>query len=107
VRGYYESEALGDYGFAVQTELRSPNFGGRLGADEFRLHGFWDAGYAGIHDPLIGQDDSYLLSSVGLGARIRLLKYLNGAVDVGAPIISGPSWRSGQIFARFRIWGEF
>lgn len=107
VRGYYESEALGDYGFAIQNELRSPDFGGRLGVDELRLHAFWDAGYAGIHDPLIGQDDSYLLSSAGLGGRIRLLKYLNGAVDVGAPIISGPSWPSGQIFARFRIWGEF
>ena len=109
VRGYYESEALGDYGFAVQAEMRSPDFGSRvgLGVDEFRLHAFWDAGYAGIHDPLIGQDDSYLLSSAGLGGRIRLLNYLNGAVDVGAPIVSGPSWRSGQIFARFRIWGEF
>ena len=75
VRGYYESEALGDYGFAVQAEMRSPDFGSRvgLGVDEFRLHAFWDAGYAGIHDPLIGQDDSYLLSSAGLGGRIRLL----------------------------------
>lgn len=109
VRGYYESEALGDYGFAVQTEMRTPDFGSRigLGVNEFRLHGFWDAGYAGIHDPLLGQKDSYLLSSAGLGGRIRLLNYLNGAVDVGAPIVSGPSWRSGQIFARFRIWGEF
>src|SRR3546814_12791487 len=31
VRGYYESEALGDYGFALQTEIRSPDFASRLG----------------------------------------------------------------------------
>ncbi len=109
VRGYYESEALGDYGFAIQNELRLPDFGSRLGLGDnaLRLHGFWDAGYAGIHDPLLGQKDSYLLSSAGLGGRIRLFRYLNGAVDVGAPIVSGPEWKSGQIFARFRIWGEF
>lgn len=109
VRGYYESEALADYGFSYQTELRTPNLASMLGEpiDELRFHGFWDMGWGGIHDPLDGQDDRFRLMTVGAGARLRLFKYLNGALDVGTPLISGPDSKSGDIFARFRIWGEF
>lgn len=109
VRGYYETEQIADYGFAVQTELRSPDFGPSLGGpiDELRLHLFWDGGLGGIHDPLLGQDKSFGLSSVGLGGRIRLFRHLNGAVDLGVPLVSGSGSRSGDFFTRFRIWGEF
>lgn len=109
VRGYFESEALGDYGLAIQTEIRSPDFGPLIGGplDELRLHLFWDSGFTAIHHPLVGQEDDFGLSSVGVGGRVRLLKYINGAVDFGVPLISGPDSTSGQIFARFRIWGEF
>ncbi|MBB3989517.1 ShlB/FhaC/HecB family hemolysin secretion/activation protein [Croceicoccus naphthovorans] len=109
VRGYYETEHIADYGFAIQTELRSPDFGPLLGGpiDELRLHAFWDSGLGGIHDPLSGQDDDFGLSSVGLGGRIKLFRYFNGAVDVGVPLVSGSESESGEIFTRFRIWGEF
>lgn len=109
VRGYYESEALGDYGFAIQTEIRSPDFGPRIGGplDELRVLVFLDSGLAGIHQPLIGQDNDFRFSSIGLGGRVRLFKYLNGAADVGTPLVTGPDSESGSIFARFRIWGEF
>jgi len=109
VRGYYETEHIADYGFAIQTELRSPDFGPRLGGpiDELRLHAFLDSGLGGIHDPLLGQDDDFGLSSVGLGGRIKLFRYFNGAVDVGVPLVSGSESESGEIFTRFRIWGEF
>jgi len=107
VRGYFESEALGDYGAAVQTELRSPRlFTSWPGLDEFRVHTFFDAGFVDLHDPLPGQNGDMLVSA-GLGARIRLFEHLNGAVDVGAPLISGASSASGTVFARFRLWGEF
>lgn len=109
VRGYYESEALGDYGLASQTELRSPDLGAMIGGplDELRFHAFYDVGWGGIHDPLLGQDSRFRLMSLGGGARIKLFRYFNGAVDVGAPMISGPESKTGDIFARFRIWGEF
>lgn len=114
VRGYYESEALGDWGFAVQTEARTPNFAGLLGGgedafmlNELRLHAFADGGIAGIHDRLPGQDQRFELVSVGVGGKVRILKYLNGALDVGTPLIDASESRSGDIFARFRIWGEF
>lgn len=110
VRGYYESEALGDWGVATQTELRSPDLASRLGGgflNELRVLAFVDSGLGGIHRPLIGQDDEFRLMSVGLGGRIKLFKYLNGAVDIGTPLISGPDTEDGSIFTRFRIWGEF
>lgn len=109
VRGYYESENLGDWGIATQTELRSPDLASMLGGplNELRFHAFVDSGIGGIHRPLIGQDDDFRLVSVGLGGRIKLFKIFNGAVDLGVPLISGPDTDRGDIFARFRIWGEF
>lgn len=111
VRGYFESEAIGDYGFAYQTELRSPDFGPRIGGpiNELRFHAFWDSGYSGIHLPLESQvaDRNQFLMSGGLGARIKLFRYLNGAVDVGVPVLDGPESQAGDIFVRFRIQGEF
>ncbi|MGI9375629.1 MAG: ShlB/FhaC/HecB family hemolysin secretion/activation protein [Tsuneonella suprasediminis] len=111
VRGYYESEVLGDYGFAYQTEIRTPDLASIVGAplDELRFHAFVDSGYAGIHDPLesqIATRDQWL-SSVGLGGRIRIFNYLSGALDVGVPLKSTSESDSGDVFARFRIQGEF
>lgn len=109
VRGYYETESLADYGFSYQGELRSPNVGELVGGplDELRFHGFWDVGLGRIYDRLAGQPGGFKLMSIGGGARIKLLKFLNGAVDVGTPLFSGPESKSGDIFTRFRIWGEF
>ncbi|SNT29689.1 Hemolysin activation/secretion protein [Sphingopyxis indica] len=109
VRGYFETEQIADYGVAIQTELRSPDFGPRIGGpvNELRLHAFLDSGIGAIHDPLDGQDDDFGMSSVGLGGRIKLFRYLNGAVDLGVPLVNGSESRSGDFFARFRIWGEF
>ena len=109
VRGYYESEMLADYGLAGQVELRTPNLVTRLKSpiDELRLLGFVDGGWGGIRFPLEGQKDRFRLVSVGLGTRIRLFDHLNGAADVGVPLITGPDSKAGHIFARFRIWGDF
>ncbi len=110
VRGYYESEAIGDYGFALQTELRSPDLASRLGEgplDELRLHAFLDSGWAAIHRAAAGQDEDFSLASAGLGARIRLFDYFHGAVDLGVPLLTGPDSESGDLFVRFRILGEF
>jgi hemolysin activation/secretion protein len=110
VRGYYESEAIGDYGFALQTELRSPDFASSLGTgllDELRLHAFLDYGWTAIHSATPGQEEAFSLVSTGLGGRIKLLRHLSGAVDVGVPLISGPDSGSGDVFVRFRIQGEF
>jgi hemolysin activation/secretion protein len=109
VRGYYESETLADYGFAYQLEFRTPDAAELIGGplDSLRVYSFWDMGWGGIHEPLRGQSERFRLMSLGAGARIKLFRYLNGALDVGSPLISGPESKTGDIFARFRIWGEF
>ena len=110
VRGYYESEALGDYGFALQTELRTPELGGALGGsfpERLRFHLFNDMGYAGIHQALPGQESDFFMFTTGVGGRVNLFKHLDGVLDVGTPLLSGPSSNSGKIFVRFRIQGEF
>lgn len=109
VRGYFESETLGDYGFAIQAEMRTAPvtwFKG-LRVDELRFHSFWDSGFVGIHDPLPEQDDGFLLMSTGVGARVRLIDYVNGSVDVAVPLLDGPDKSTGDVIIRFRLWGEF
>jgi len=108
VRGYYESETLGDYGFAGQLEVRSPKlFADLPHLDELRLLGFADAGYSGIQFPLGGQVDHAWLASVGGGVRLKLFHFFNGSLDVGVPLRDGPDSKAGDVFTRFRIWGEF
>jgi len=110
VRGYYESESLGDYGVAYQLELRAPDLAEAFGTpilNDLRFHGFWDMGLGGIHQLLRGQDHRFRLMSMGVGGHIKLFDHFNGALDLGTPLISGPESHSGDIFARFRIWGEF
>lgn len=109
VRGYYESEAMGDWGFAAQTELRTPDLSKVLGKplNELRFHWFYDVGLAGIHRPLPGQKDLFRAMSTGLGGQAHLFGFFRGALDVGMPLLSTPDRTSGNIFVRFRILGEF
>jgi hemolysin activation/secretion protein len=109
VRGYYESEALGDFGGAGQVELRSPSLSryvhGPLTA--VRVHAFLDAGAAAIHDPLPGQAASAALASVGVGARFRLYDHLSGAVEDAVPLHNGPVTHAGTNRVLFSLTGDF
>jgi hemolysin activation/secretion protein len=110
VRGYFESEVLGDYGLATQAEIRTPNLGALAPSwkvNAFRLHLFADGGYAGIQDPLAGQTRDNWLGSAGAGAALTIMDHINGAVDVGTPLVDGPDKKTGTVFGRFRIWGDF
>jgi hemolysin activation/secretion protein len=75
VRGYLESAALGEEGYALSVEASTPSFHGRLGSladhfNELRALAFIDAGQVRVIDP-ITETDRYRLSSVGLGLRAR------------------------------------
>jgi hemolysin activation/secretion protein len=109
VRGYFESEVLGDTGVAVQSELRSPSFAGVLGpwAQEARTHLFFDAGYAAIHEPLTGQASAYTLYSAGIGARFKFVNHVNGDINLAAPLTDGPNTSIHTAVVRARIWGDF
>lgn len=109
VRGYFESEILGDFGVATQLEVRSPSLAGLFGGfvDELRVHAFTDWGFTGIVEALPGQAKDDYLASAGIGVRLRALDYFNLNLDIAQPLIEGPDKATDAVIARFRLWGEF
>ncbi|QNH19529.1 hemolysin secretion/activation protein ShlB/FhaC/HecB [Xanthomonas sp. GW] len=112
VRGYKESQALGDYGVTAQLELRSPSFAGWFGssAQQARARAFVDGGYVRIHQPLPEQTPSETLISVGIGATAQVFEHINGSFDIAAPL-SRPGGdkapKQDDVNVLFRLWGEF
>ena len=122
VRGYAESEVLGDYGFSGTVELRSQNLGQYLEqklpnptgeaikfnpVNDWRFFIFADGGRTRIFNPLPEQQAQFDLGSYGVGTRIRFLKYFNGLVLVGIPMISQNQTQAHDPHVKFRVWGEF
>jgi hypothetical protein len=73
----------------------------------WRFHLFADTGVAGIRDATAGQRTSSGLSSVGVGTRVNLWGYLNGAVQDAQLLNNGPDSRAGTNKVLFRVYGEF
>jgi hemolysin activation/secretion protein len=122
VRGYLESEGLGDYGVAGTLELRSPNIAPYLeqkldnplgqpvkfnAFDEWRFFAFADVGHVRIHEPLTEQQSKFDLASYGVGTRLKALKHFNSIFFVGMPLISQQVTVANHPRFSFRIWGEF
>jgi hemolysin activation/secretion protein len=109
VRGYLESEELGDNGIFGSAEMRTPSLGDFLGkaVDEWRFYIFGDAGLLTIDDPLPEQEAKMKLASVGGGTRIKLVDHLNGSFDVGLPLDNGPNTNAYEALLTFRLWAEF
>jgi hemolysin activation/secretion protein len=109
VRGYLESEWLGDYGAVLQSELRSPSLAGAIGpqVNDLRLHVFGDVGSAAINQPLPEQRSGYTLGSVGGGLRMRMFDHVNGEVQDAVTLANGPSTKAGTNRVLFRLYGSF
>ena len=130
VRGYLESEALGDNALVGSVELRSAPLGrNRVARDqssgkeggptdaaadtpetprsEWRLHAFVDAGVLTLNDALPEQEDRFELAAVGVGTRFQLWDHFNGSLDVAFPLISQGTTEEGDWRVTFRLWTEF
>lgn len=122
VRGYLESEVLGDYGITGTVELRSPNLANHfeqkldnpLGQpikfnvfDEWRFFAFADVGRARILEPLTEQQSQFDLASYGVGTRMKTLRHFNSMFFVGMPLISQQVTVANHPRFSFRVWGEF
>lgn len=125
VRGYLQSQGLGDDGIRTSVELRSPNFTHWMGSfavkyfDELRLVGFADAARSWLHDPLPEQRSFYNFRSAGFGVTGRAFNYLNGSLYVADPLetftvpdSAGGISRNNSTFAghlrlQFRVWTQF
>ncbi|MDB6080533.1 MAG: hemin-binding protein, partial [Akkermansiaceae bacterium] len=109
VRGYMESEALGDDAIFGTLEFRSPSLIGKgwSEADDLRVYGFFDGGVTSIHDALPLQSAGEQLASVGIGARGRVFDHFNGSLDAAYPLFSRPSGKDTRLMYTFRLWGDF
>ncbi len=123
VRGYLESEMLGDNGAVANLELRTPNVGGMLQNElksetgdgkprfvtfnDWRFFTFFDAGYTAIQQPLPEQVPSYVAWSYGIGTRFKSFNYLNGMVAFSVPGVTQAYTHANSPRVNFRIWGEF
>jgi hemolysin activation/secretion protein len=122
VRGYLESEVLGDTGAAGTLELRSPNIAPVLqsslrddsGAapkfnyfNEWRIFAYLDGASVMVLQPLPEQQSAFDLWSYGVGTRFIMADHLNGMVVLTVPMITQAFTRAGERRVFFRIWGEF
>jgi hemolysin activation/secretion protein len=109
VRGYLESEALGDNGVFASTELRTPSLGDLLGkeVDDWRFYLFAEGGVLTIDDALPEQQEEFKLASVGIGTRFKVANHYNGSFDVGLPLDNGPNTNAYEPLLTFRLWAEF
>jgi hemolysin activation/secretion protein len=73
VRGYVESERLGDEGARASLELRSPQLLARLlpRSEQSYVFLFSDAARLHIIEPLPGQESAFTLESAGVGLKFR------------------------------------
>ncbi len=109
VRGYLQSEAIGDKGLLSSIELRSPSLGGFSGdlIDNLRLIGFADAGRIWVLFPLPDQAGSTGLYSVGGGLRMKILKTLSGDLDAAVPLKDSGVTKAGEVRVHFRVSADF
>ncbi len=123
VRGYLESEVLGDNGVVGSVEFRSPNVGQLLQNqlkdetgqgtphfttfNEWRFFVFADAGRAVVLDPSPDQQSQFDLWSYGVGTRFKVFNYVNGMLALSVPMISQAYTQARDPHVNFRIWGEF
>jgi len=109
VRGYLQTEAVGDEGLAGGLELRLPSLAQYLPkfVDELRFYGFGDGGFVHVIDTLPGQRRYYHLAGVGGGVRVRLFKFLSGEAAAGVPLVDGPISLRGHPRVTFTAKGEF
>jgi hemolysin activation/secretion protein len=108
VRGFLESETLGDYGAILQTELRSPKVGDLVPwMSDTRAVIFADQGMVGLRNALVQQRDHYGLASAGAGIRLRAFDTIVADVYGAHTVTAGTTTKSSDTRMLFRLNGAF
>jgi len=109
VRGYKESEIIGDHGFQATIEARYHPWG-RPAADAKRslyALAFFDAGGIGLVDPLGPQVSSTTIASTGFGFRARGWHGLSLSSDAALALRNGGSAPGGYITPKHKTRIDF
>jgi hemolysin activation/secretion protein len=109
VRGYEESEVSGDLGWLGSIELRSANFGPRLGSrwTDLTLLSFVDAARAYVVQALPGQAPQASLLALGVGLRLTLRPGIDGTLDLAWPQKATLDTPAGSLRANARLVARF
>jgi hemolysin activation/secretion protein len=108
VRGYLESEVLGDDAIFGSIELRTPSLIPNRGiGNEWRLYLFAEGGWVNLQEALPEQDSDFSLASIGAGTRLHLYNHFNGSLDLGVPLISQTQSKAWDLLLTFRVWADF
>jgi hemolysin activation/secretion protein len=109
VRGYLESERLGDDGWQATVEWRSPAYGVAKWRwlTQWQVLIFSDAARLRVQQPLPDQTARFKLTSVGLGAHFTAWKNLKGDMDWAYALEDGAATYAGDYRVHFRLAYEF
>jgi len=107
VRGYYESQALGDDGVSGSVEVYTPKLLTRDWLQGVRVLAFYDAAALRVQQPLPGQISHYSLAGAGFGVRFQAWKHVNGALDWARALKSVGTVKSGDQRVHFRMSYDF
>jgi len=104
VRGYTESERLGDNGVRGSLELRTRQLlnGYSPRITQSYLYLFSDVAHVRILEPLPGQSSGYHLGSYGVGLRFKF-RNLTADVDGAKATTVGYVTREGALSAQFKV----
>ncbi len=105
VRGYLESEELGDYGVGGTFEVRTPSLLKLLGSEpaSLRFLGFFDAGVLSINEPLANQKRRADLQSWGVGLRFQAFAGLDAMLDWATPLTDSEHIEAGDSRIHFQL----
>ena len=109
VRGYLQSEAVGDDGFSGTLEARTPSFNSFAPHQLTELRGFafLDGSYVAVRQPLAGQTQDFSLLGLGVGLRAAMYRFLTGDVQLAVPMFDGQYTRHGDFNVQFNVKAEF
>jgi hemolysin activation/secretion protein len=109
VRGYFESQVLGDKGVTGSLELQSPYLGrdGWKWLSDLRALVFVDGALLRVVDALPGQEDSFDLLGTGFGLQMSAFKSLTWNFDYAWALQSAGSVSAGDQRADFQLLYEF
>lgn len=116
VRGYYESQQLGDDGITASLELETPSYASWLSAsvNQWRFRSFVDGAYMVIQDEIKfsgatrGFDDrEYSIASWGLGTTLQAYKKLHFVMDIGMPLKENGDVDEGDVKVHAAIKYDF
>jgi hemolysin activation/secretion protein len=110
VRGYKESEIMGDNAVHCVLEVAAPNLAPVLGLGERFLltpYTFYDFAALWVKDPLPGQESAMNIQGTGIGIRGFLFSVLEFETDLAFALKGTNRTKSGDIRSYFRVKYQF